>query len=526
MENTSKFGNSEEALINDIDDEILFEGTNIGEITYIFDELFNIDENTNLTNLARKNNKYNKELKEKKIHKNYIKNDDIVEIIQEIQNIIIEKEDIQQTMNMKKNYKTKMYFLMKFYPYNNNPQDSQNNKDTHITNKKELLTNFRNENNKQRSGYVREIFNHMVIIRKIKRIQFRKFSANELNIKHTEKYLKLHNIKEIECMNCKISKILETIHSGLMGSIDKSVTSKSYILTFLDEYSRKSWIKMVLTNYCFNNTTDKGKYTNNPKETSQVLIRQEPTITDWKRILKDKKSTSGQIILMGKNSISKYISSSECMKKVLWIRSIIIKLLNIKKQITIFTDSLSSMTTIVNCELNSKLNHINIKFSFNKDNLKNKIIALKYMFVNTLTKNIIGPKMIKFTNIIFDKTEKIKFERRMLYSPGSTIEVTISSFRSLAGFLPFTLALKQGNIIGLSKALTTNKSTNPGGPLKSQEFKKTEPTFEDTNSIISTLLNDSEISTSLNCDSSTNNPLELMDYSSEDILDSLKFIKI
>ena len=36
------------------------------------------------------------------------------------------------------------------------------------------------------------------------------------------------------------------------------------------------------------------------------------------------------------------------------------------------------------------------------------------MFVNTLTKNIIGPKMIKFTNIIFDKTEKIKFERRML----------------------------------------------------------------------------------------------------------------
>jgi len=41
---------------------------------------------------------------------------------------------------------------------------------------------------------------------------------------------------------------------------------------------------MVLTNYCFNNTTDKGKYINNPKETSQVLIRQEPTITDWKRV--------------------------------------------------------------------------------------------------------------------------------------------------------------------------------------------------------------------------------------------------
>jgi len=72
-------------------------------------------------------------------------------------------------------------------------------------------------------------------------------------------YLNLHNVKEIQCMDCKIFKlrrphngkppkasgILEIVHSDLMGPINKSVTGKSYILTFLDEYSRKSWIHLV-----------------------------------------------------------------------------------------------------------------------------------------------------------------------------------------------------------------------------------------------------------------------------------------
>jgi hypothetical protein len=65
------------------------------------------------------------------------------------------------------------------------------------------------------------------------------------------KYLYLDNIKEAECLNSKVSKlkrklhngnplrvsrILEIIHSDVMGPINKSVTGKNYILTFLDEY--------------------------------------------------------------------------------------------------------------------------------------------------------------------------------------------------------------------------------------------------------------------------------------------------
>jgi len=35
------------------------------------------------------------------------------------------------------------------------------------------------------------------------------------------------------------------IHSDVLGPINKSVTGKSYILTFLGEYSRKSWIYRI-----------------------------------------------------------------------------------------------------------------------------------------------------------------------------------------------------------------------------------------------------------------------------------------
>ena len=75
---------------------------------------------------------------------------------------------------------------------------------------------------------------------------------NDLN-----KYLELHNIKDSECLDCKVSKlkrkphtgkspsasnILEIIHSDLIGPIRKSITGKKYILTFIDEFSRKAWI--------------------------------------------------------------------------------------------------------------------------------------------------------------------------------------------------------------------------------------------------------------------------------------------
>ena len=74
------------------------------------------------------------------------------------------------------------------------------------------------------------------------------------------KYLKLHNIKINECLDCKIAKLnrkphngntpkakhpLDVIHSDVMGPISKSYTGKRYILTFIDEFTRKSWIFLL-----------------------------------------------------------------------------------------------------------------------------------------------------------------------------------------------------------------------------------------------------------------------------------------
>jgi len=74
------------------------------------------------------------------------------------------------------------------------------------------------------------------------------------------KYLNIHNVKPVNCFDCKISKlnrkphnketpkafrILEVIHSDLVGPLPKSITGKVYILTFIDEFSRKSSLFLI-----------------------------------------------------------------------------------------------------------------------------------------------------------------------------------------------------------------------------------------------------------------------------------------
>jgi len=77
-----------------------------------------------------------------------------------------------------------------------------------------------------------------------------------------QKYLQEHGINNNNncCDECKITKmkrkslnritpkashILEVIHSDIIGPINKSFTRKRFILTFIDEFSRKSWIFLL-----------------------------------------------------------------------------------------------------------------------------------------------------------------------------------------------------------------------------------------------------------------------------------------
>ena len=76
-------------------------------------------------------------------------------------------------------------------------------------------------------------------------------------IENLNEYLDIHNIKESECVDCKIAKlkrfqhnketpkateILEIIHSDIIRPINDSITGKRFILTVIDEKSHKSWI--------------------------------------------------------------------------------------------------------------------------------------------------------------------------------------------------------------------------------------------------------------------------------------------
>jgi len=77
-------------------------------------------------------------------------------------------------------------------------------------------------------------------------------------INDIEKYLNLHDINNKQCKDCgiskmkryphngttpKASKLLETIHSDIIGPIKPVfIDGMKYILTFIDEFSRKSWI--------------------------------------------------------------------------------------------------------------------------------------------------------------------------------------------------------------------------------------------------------------------------------------------
>jgi len=103
-------------------------------------------------------------------------------------------------------------------------------------------------------------------------------------------------------------------------------------------------------------------------------------------------SSRKQTIVATSTTESEYISTSECIKRVLWLRNLIKELFGVEKEITIFTDNLSNKITMENGDLNTKLKH----------RIKLKYINTEEMLADILTKDVNGNKMSKFTNIIFN----------------------------------------------------------------------------------------------------------------------------
>ncbi len=103
---------------------------------------------------------------------------------------------------------------------------------------------------------------------------------------------------------------------------------------------------------------------------------------------------------------AEYVSTSECVKKTLWIRNILQELFNFNKPIKIYTDNLASLENIKNDEVNTKLKHIEIKYFFNKDNIEKGRIKVDYVdsknnIADALTKFMNSSFITKFANKIF-----------------------------------------------------------------------------------------------------------------------------
>jgi len=105
---------------------------------------------------------------------------------------------------------------------------------------------------------------------------------------------------------------------------------------------------------------------------------------------------------------AEYLSTTECIKKVLQIKNLLYELFGETETIDIYRDNEASKSSIKAGHLNPKLRHISVSYHFNNENILNKNVQLKYistndMLADPLTKNLNGNTITNFTNKIFIK---------------------------------------------------------------------------------------------------------------------------
>lgn len=137
---------------------------------------------------------------------------------------------------------------------------------------------------------------------------------------------------------------------------------------------------------------------------------------NWGEDPKDRKSTSGSIVMVNGGTISwwskkqnvialsscesEYIAMTETCKEIVWLRNIAIFFnVRIAETITILTDSQSCMAIIQNEKHSSRTKHIDIKYHFVRKEVEEKRVKLKYVstdmnIADMLTKPL-GPTKIQ-----------------------------------------------------------------------------------------------------------------------------------
>lgn len=125
----------------------------------------------------------------------------------------------------------------------------------------------------------------------------------------------------------------------------------------------------------------------------QIKSRHIATPT-MQEIPKTRKSTTGYVIFFGGGPISwcsrkqpivatssteaEYIAAADCCKEILYLKSLLEELLTEKVNVNIKVDNQSAIKLIQNGVINRKSKHIDVKYHFIHEKLKDKIITVDY----------------------------------------------------------------------------------------------------------------------------------------------------
>ena len=145
--------------------------------------------------------------------------------------------------------------------------------------------------------------------------------------------------------------------------------------------------------------------------------------------METRRSTTGYVILLAGGAISwcsrkqsvialssteaEYIAAAECCKELLYLKTLLEEILNNEIKIELNIDNQSAIALIKNRILNKRSKHIDVKFRFVHELVRDEVIKLKYCPTNDqladiFTKPLNSVKFLKFREQLLNNQRKIK----------------------------------------------------------------------------------------------------------------------
>lgn len=143
------------------------------------------------------------------------------------------------------------------------------------------------------------------------------------------------------------------------------------------------------------------KYLKSTKEEGIIYKRKEDTFeliaysdADFAGDEETRKSTTGYVVYFGEGPISwcsrkqpivalssteaEYIAAADCVKELLYLKSLIEELLEIEVKVTLNVDNQSAIRIIKNGQFNRRSKHIDVRYHFISEKVNDGIIKIKY----------------------------------------------------------------------------------------------------------------------------------------------------